>query len=117
MRSEAKTIDAYIGDLEPNRRETIESLRSIILKHTPDINQSMDFGMPVFRFGDGKFDFVALASQKQYMSLYVNPEVLAKHKSKFKGLNLGKSCIRFRRLDQLSLEDIELLLRDALLIK
>jgi uncharacterized protein YdhG (YjbR/CyaY superfamily) len=116
MRSEAKTIDEYIAQLETNRKEAIESLKSIILKHSPDINQSMDFGMPVFRFGDGKFDFVALASQKQYMSLYVNPEVLAKHKSKFKGFNLGKSCIRFRRLDQLSMEDIDLLLKDALVV-
>jgi len=116
MRSESKTIDEYIAELEPIRREAIEGLRSMILKHTPDIDQSMDFGMPVFRFGDGKFDFVALASQKQYMSLYVKPEVLAKHKSKFKGLNLGKSCIRFRRLDQLALEDIELLLEEALVV-
>ncbi|MHA2378905.1 MAG: iron chaperone [Candidatus Thorarchaeota archaeon] len=114
MRSEAKTIDEYITELEPTRRESIDGLRSMILKHAPDIDQSMDLGMPVFRFGDGKFDFVALASQEQYMSFYVNPEVLAKHKSKFKGVNLGKSCVRFRRLGQLSLEDIELLLKDAL---
>lgn len=50
------------------------------------------------------------------MSFDVNPEVFATRKSKFKGLNLGKSCIRFRGLDQLSMEDIDLLLKDALAV-
>lgn len=57
----------------------------------------------------------ALASQKQYMSLYLNnvygdPEMEAGFREKYaasgKKLNMGKSCVRFRRLDDLALDVI-----------
>ncbi len=55
----------------------------------------------------------AFASQKHYMSFYLDPEILQQHKELFHGLRLGKSCIRFKKLEQLSLGTIEQILADS----
>ena len=47
----------------------------------------------------------------RYVSLYVLPSALDRHRDKFTGVNAGKSCLRFRRLSQVD-DD---LLRDLLL--
>ena len=47
---------------------------------------------------------VALASQKRYLSLYLDPEVLERHREELEDLDMGKSCIRFKRATDLPLE-------------
>ena len=54
-----------------------------------------------------------LGAQKHYVSLYVAPAVLAKHRDHFVGLSSGKSCLRFRRLSQLDRPAVSRLLRDV----
>lgn len=43
-----------------------------------------------------------LAAQKQFVSLYVDPKILDKHPDAFPGVNCGKSCIRFKKLNQIN---------------
>ena len=57
----------------------------------------------------------AFASQKQYMSLYVEPRVLDRHREELDHLNLGKSCIRFKSLAQLPLDVVRKILEETVL--
>ncbi|HEY8572146.1 DUF1801 domain-containing protein [Phenylobacterium sp.] len=60
-------------------------------------------GQPVFAFN----------SQKQYISLYVPPAVHEKHAEAMKGLDAGKSCIRFRKGEQIDFDLLDRLLADT----
>ncbi len=52
----------------------------------------------------------ALASQKQYMSLYMDTSLVEKYRQELAGLDVGKSCIRFKRLEDLPLETVRRIL-------
>jgi hypothetical protein len=43
-----------------------------------------------------------IGAQKHYVSLYVVPKVLAKHKMNFPGLSAGKSRLRFTKIEQVN---------------
>jgi uncharacterized protein YdhG (YjbR/CyaY superfamily) len=67
--------------------------------------------MPTYDYaGEG---LCAFASQKHYMSLYMDVELVAKHKDELSHLNPGKSCIRFTELDTLPLETVKQILRET----
>ena len=124
MQSKAKDADEYIKDLPPERAESFKKLRDIIVKNLPKgFEERMSYGMigyvvPHSIFPDGyhcdpklPLPFVNIASQKNFialyhMGLYGSPELTnwfvkeyPKH-SKHK-LDMGKSCIRFKKPDQI----------------
>jgi len=122
MQSKAKTVNEYIASLPPDRRKAIQTVREVILKHVPKgYVEWMDFGMIVYviplsrypnTYNGHPLGIVALASQKNYMSVYLmclygDTKVLKKFKEAWKKsgkkLDMGKSCIRFKKI-----EDIEL---------
>ncbi len=122
-RSEAATPDEMIAALPPDRREAIEAVRDVIRANLPaGFEEGMQYGMigwyvPLERFPDTynkqPLGLAALASQKNYMSLYLNtvygdPATERWFRERFaaygKKLNMGKSCVRFRKLDDLPLE-------------
>ena len=71
----------------------------------------MRYGMPTY---DAAGDFIAaLASQKQYVSLYMNSGVVAEHSEDLSHLNVGKSCIRFTKLEKLPLDAIRIMLEET----
>jgi len=80
--SEAGTPDEYIATLPEDRRAAIEAVRSVIRENLPDgYDEGMQFGMiawyvPLETFPDTyngqPLGLAALASQKNYMSLYLN---------------------------------------------
>jgi uncharacterized protein YdhG (YjbR/CyaY superfamily) len=53
---------------------------------------------------------VAMASQKHYMSLYLDVSLVEKYKAELKHLDCGKSCVRFNMLADLPLETIKQIL-------
>ena len=55
----------------------------------------------------------AFASQKHYMSLYMEPELVERHREELAGLSVGKSCIRFRKLGKLPLETVRTILHET----
>lgn len=123
MQSDAKTPEEYLSELDPGRREAISAVRSVILDNLPDgYEEVMQFGMisyvvPLSEFADTyngqPLMYTALASQKQYMSLYLtsvyaDPSLSDRFKQRYlatgKKLNMGKSCVRFRKLEDLPLD-------------
>ncbi|RME83876.1 MAG: DUF1801 domain-containing protein [Caldilineae bacterium] len=111
MKSTFGSFAEYVDAQPDNRREALRVVRDLILETVPDAVESMRYGMPTY---DVAGDFLAaLASQKHYLSLYVDSETLAAHREDFGHLNCGKSCIRFRRLEQLPLEAVRRVLRET----
>jgi len=110
MQSSVKTVAQYLAELPKDRLEEITKLRGMIRKAAPKVTEGMNYGMIEFSLGE---PLCCLASQKQHLSLYCDPTLLAQYKSRLGKLNCGKSCLRFKSLDQLPLDVIADLLADA----
>jgi hypothetical protein len=124
-RSSAPTAEAYLEELPPERREVVSAVREVILRNLPEgYRETMSWGMisyevPLERYPDTynerPLSYAALAAQKGHYAVYLTcayqePEHEAWLREEFrragKKLDLGKSCLRFRRLDDLLLEVI-----------
>lgn len=82
-------------------------IRQLVLKHWPKAKEDMAYGMPTYHMS-GQPVF-ALASQKNHITFYVMPyDLLNAFKHDLRTRNCGKSCIRFRRLEE---EDVDLIER------
>jgi uncharacterized protein YdhG (YjbR/CyaY superfamily) len=86
----------------------LETIRKAVLSVAPDTEEIIEHGML------GYPGLANLAAQKHYVALYVMPAVLAKHRHEFFGADCGKSCIRFRRQDQIDSDRLRDLFRDVL---
>ena len=119
--TEAKTPDEYIDlILDPERKGEIIKLDKLIMKAVPSLDRFIIAGM----IGYGKFHYksksgregdwsmIALASQKNYISVYVcgtdgDKYVTEDYKSKLPKADIGKSCIRIKRTSDIDLEVLE----------
>ena len=125
MRYEATTVEEYIAQIPADRQETFRKLRELILANLPaGYEEGILYGMPGYyiplsRYPDTyngqPIGIAALASQKNYLSLYLtgvyddtNTESWFKksYEATGKKLNMGKSCVRFKKLDDLPLDVI-----------
>ena len=127
MQSKAKTVKEYLAELPEDRCAAIQAVRKVIRKNLDkDYEEGMQYGMigyyvphklyPAGYHCDPKLPlpFAGLASQKGYMSVYLtcygspkDEEWIRKEWAKTgKKLDMGKSCIRFRKLEDLPLEVI-----------
>lgn len=123
VRSAASTVEQYLKELPEGRRNVVSAVRDVILANLPrGYEESMNWGaisyeIPLERYPDtynGKpLGYAALASQKNYCSLYLmcvyaDSDNQAWFREEFrkagKKLNMGKSCVRFRKLEDLPLE-------------
>lgn len=121
--SRASTVDEYLASLPPDRRDAIEAVRMVILENLPrGFEEGMQYGMiayfvPLSRYpktyNGQPLTVAALASQKGYMSVYLmsvygSAELGGwfeeSYRATGKKLDMGKSCVRFKRLADLPLE-------------
>ncbi len=110
MQSTAATVDAYLAEVPPERRDVLKAIRCLCLDHLPGYTEGMEYGMPSYaRNGIAE---VAFASQKKYISIYeLKSAVLDAHRADFRGANIGKGCIRYTKSDHIDLIAVERLLR------
>lgn len=124
MQSNTQTPDQYIEELPEDRKIAISNLRKVILENLPEgFQETMSYGMigyvvPHSLYPSGyhctpnlPLPFLNIASQKNFiavyhMLVYSDPTInewfvneFPKH-SKAK-LDMGKSCIRFKKIDQI----------------
>jgi hypothetical protein len=122
----ARSVDDYLASLPEERRQVLQAVREVILRNLdPQIEEGLQYGMigyavphrvyPAGYHCDPRqpLPFAALASQKNHMSLhlmcvYGAPELEAWFSAAWrktgKKLDMGKACLRFRRLDDLALD-------------
>ena len=123
MQSDATTVEAYLAELEPDRKTSVSAVRDVILENLPDgYEEVMQYGMISYvvptsiladTYNGQPLMYAALASQKRHISLYLTnvygDEGSAawfrkRYAESGKKLNMGKSCVRFRKLDDLPLD-------------
>ncbi len=123
--SKATTVEAYLDELPADRKQILSTLRSVIQANLPDgYEEGMQYGMigyyiPLERYpvtyNKQPLSYIGLASQKQYVSLYLQcvysdsereDQFHAEWEATGKKLNMGKSCVRFKKLDDVPLEVI-----------
>ena len=112
MSQNNKKVEAYLGGLPPERREALEKLREVVRAAAPEASETMRYNMPTYELGGEVV--CAFASQKHYMSLYMDTEIVAQHKGELEHLNVGKSCIRFRKLEKLPLDAVKVMLKETI---
>jgi len=110
--SNAKDVKAYLRALKPPQRSALTQLRALILEAVPLAMESMEHRMPTYEVG-GRM-LCAFASQKRYMSLYMDANLVAQHREALAGLDVGKSCIRFQRIEDLPLDTVRQILEETL---
>ena len=123
MQSKSKTVEDYLSELTDDRREAISTVREVVLDNLPDgYEEMMQFGMISYvvplsvvsdTYNGQPLMYAALASQKRHMALYltnvygdesVENWFRERYLATGKRLDMGKSCVRFRKLDDLPLE-------------
>ena len=124
--SSATSVDNYLAELTPERSRDVAKLRELCLIHLPaGLEEAMNWGMISYQVPFSKVEqtynnqpllYAAIASQKQYISLYLMSiyafdEAREKFESDWRAsgmkLNVGKACIRFRNLDSAPLDVIQ----------
>ena len=123
MRSRAVSVEEYLSELTEDRRSTVETVRRTILTHLPPgYEEAMNWGMIAYQvplatypdtYNGEPLLYVGLAAQKAHHALYLmgiygdaglrrwfEDEARALDAR----LDIGKSCVRFRKLDDLPLD-------------
>ncbi|MBP9819160.1 DUF1801 domain-containing protein [Candidatus Woesebacteria bacterium] len=122
----ADSVESYISSVVPERKETIKFLHDFIQKTVPSLKPHFAYNMlgygsfPYTNYKKEKIEWpvIALANQKNYISVYVcamvDGEYLAESFAKQLGkVSVGKSCIRFKKLDDLKLDVLATVLKKA----
>ena len=115
----AKTAKEYLAALPEERKQAIQFLDQFIRKTVPQLKSNFYYNMPgygAFQYTNHKkqtlnWPVIALASQKNYISLYVcaveDGQYLAeKYKKDLGKVNVGKSCICFKKIEDLNLKTL-----------
>lgn len=122
----AKTVKEYIAAVPKGRRETVLFLHDFIQKAAPNLKPYFAHNM----LGYGSFPYknykketiewpiVALANQKNYVSVYVcaivDGEYIAeKYKKELGKVSVGKSCIRLKSLEDVNLPVLKKIVKQA----
>ena len=122
MQSDATTVKQYLAELPEERKEQIETVREVILENLPEgYEEAMNWGMityqvPLKTYPDtynGKpLVYAGLANQKNHMAVYLmgiystdlrKENFETAYKATGKRFDVGKACVRFRKLDDLPL--------------
>ena len=123
MITTAITVQDYLSSLTPEQRSVIEPVRSLILSNLPsDFIETINWGMLRYEvplalypntYNKKPLNYIGLAVQKQYCSLYLMPAYMDQNvyqtlmntfEKAGKKLSMGKSCIRFKKVEDLPLE-------------
>ena len=125
-RTNAATPADYIAGVDEKRRPHIQRLHDLVREVAPELEPTMEFGM----LGYGKLHYryasgregdwlkIGIASNKQYISLYCCAAddrgcVAERYRERLPKANIGKSCVRFKRLDDLDEDVLRQLIRDC----
>lgn len=129
MNIQAQTIDEYFAQTS-EREPTLRELDVIIRENAPDLTRvlfpmgsgvAIGYGLMPYQSSSmkepGKWPLIALANQKNNMALYVcaiidDQYVAEKHSDELGKVSVGKSCIRFKKLENLNLKTVGSILKD-----
>ena len=130
--SKARTVQEYLDELPEDRRQVVAVVRDTIVKNLPKgYREVINYGMicyeiPLERYPDTyngqPLCFVGLAAQKNHYAVYLtcvyqDPKQASWLKEEFKKagkkLDMGKSCLRFKKLEDLPLHVVGKVVKDT----
>jgi hypothetical protein len=125
MKVNASTVDEYLAALPAERRAVVQAVRAVVKKNLPrGYHETLNWGMIAYEiplerypntYNKQPLSCACLAAQKNHYALYVNcfaegsaraDTLRAEFVKAGKKLDMGKSCIRFKALDDLALDAI-----------
>lgn len=122
----ATSIKEYFDELPPERRDPMNFLHEFIQKNAPKLKPVFVYNMPgygTFKYKNYKketldWPVISLASQKNYISIYVCSVVeggylAEKYKNELGKVSVGRSCIRFKKIGDLNLKTLEKVIKLA----
>jgi uncharacterized protein YdhG (YjbR/CyaY superfamily) len=127
MQSKAATTAEYLDNLPEEKKEAMRQLRDVIVQHLPTgFEERMSYGMITYVVPHSIYPggyhcdpkqalpFLSIAAQKNFiaiyhMGIYADPQLLEwfqkEYAAQCKGkLDMGKSCIRFKKPEQIPFE-------------
>ena len=127
MQSSEKDPEKYLDSLPEERKTAVSKLREVLLHNLPEgFEEGMGYGMLSYHIPHSLYPagyhvdpsqplpFINLASQKNYvalyhMGLYAKPELLEWFTAEYpkysnRKLDMGKSCIRFKKMEEIPYE-------------
>lgn len=122
----AETPEGYIDQIPEPRKSEIVKLDKLIRKLTKGLDRKMYHNI----IGYGKFHYktksgregdwfaIGLASQKNYISVYCclvdgDKYIAEKYKDKLPNANIGKSCIKFNKLEKIDIKELEKVIKET----
>ncbi len=122
----AKSSQEYFDALPEDRREIMEFLEKFIKENAPSLKPNFLYNMPgygSFKCKNSKKELIdwptiGIASQKNYISLYIcavdkNGYIAEQYKNDLGKVSVGKSCISFKKLEDLNLETLKKIIKFA----
>ncbi|NQW42934.1 MAG: DUF1801 domain-containing protein [Bacteroidetes bacterium] len=127
MQSKAHNVEKYLEEIDESKKTIFKKIRDLVIHNLPEgFYEHMGYGMACYSVPHSVYPngyhcnpkqplpFISLAAQKNFialyhMGLYANPELLEwftkeyAKASKTK-LDMGKSCIRFKKIDDIPLD-------------
>ncbi len=129
-KTNAKTHEEYIAGVEEKRREDVQRLHDLVREVAPELEPTMEFGFMGYgryhyRYAsgrEGEWMKIGIANNKQYISLYCcagdeRGYVAERYRKRLPKANIGKSCVRFKRLSDLNGKALRDLIREAAAMK
>jgi hypothetical protein len=125
-KNEAKSVEEYLLGVPDNQKQDIDFIHDFIQKAVPNLKPyfaSNMIGYGSFYYLDSKkqkrdWPIIALANQKNYISIYVcaiveDKSEVEKFKKELGKLSKGISCIRFKKIEDINLETLKIVLKLA----
>jgi Domain of unknown function (DU1801) len=123
--SKAATVERYLQELPEDRRAVVSAVRDVVVRNLPaGYRETMSWGMISYEvpledypdtYNGQPLGCAALAAQKNYYALYLNCVYSDPAREQWlrdafaqagKKLDMGKSCVRFKKLEDLPLDVI-----------
>ena len=107
----ATSIKTYLEAIPRDRKPQLQKLRKLLKTAAPKAKEEFNYGMLYYPLNGALF---ALASQKHFMALYITyHDLVEQYKPQIGKASFGKSCIRFKKIDDLNMDAIQALIEDA----
>ncbi|MFF4455087.1 DUF1801 domain-containing protein [Streptomyces goshikiensis] len=105
-------VEEYVAAAPEARRAALTRLRELCLAELTGFEEHMAYGMPAYRRTGAEAAEIAWANQKQYVSFYLlRTDVRDAFAERLAAHDMGKVCLRFRRVDRIDFDLLRGLLR------
>lgn len=124
--SGAKTVEEYLAQVPEERQEVVQKVHNSIQKAVPGLKPHLISGMiayGTYRYKsksgrEGDWALILMANRKDYVSVYVcavkdDKYIAEANKDRLGKVSVGKSCIRFKKLEDINLDVLTELCKEA----